>query len=139
MLDCIDEQARGDSDDADHEPDQAGADGVANDGDQEDEEEAKIGGWSAHEAENEYNRAIARQRVFKSLTGLTADGVEKLLALSKKIIDDTNFEGKPRERHVSESDVRLSIRLQLWATLYWLRVYATMTVASAFLKIAVIY
>jgi hypothetical protein len=138
LLDCIDEQARGDSD-ADHEPDQADEVDLANDGDQEDEEEANIGGWSEREAQSEYERVFGRPRVFKSLTGLTADGFEKLLELSHPKINSTNFHGNRKEREQTEQNMRLTVRLQLWATLYWLRVYPTMTVASSFLKIPVMY
>jgi hypothetical protein len=59
--------------------------------------------------------------------------------MSSALIEGRTFEGDIAVRRHTDQNRRLPVRLQLWATLYWMRVYPTMRVASAYLKIPVMY
>lgn len=107
--------------------------------DDEDEETLRIGGWDQNDVEEVYKRAISRPKPFHSLTGHSPSDFEKLLELARAAIQDTTMTGTEAKINKVVETERLSIRLQLFATLYYMRHYPTMRVAAEYLRMPVMY
>lgn len=107
--------------------------------DAEDEEVEKMGGWDEREVEKVYQIAMARPNQFRSLTGLQRDGFESLLVLAHDAIATTTMTGAETKINKNDKTERLTARLQLFATVFYMRQYPSMRVASAYLRIPVMY
>jgi hypothetical protein len=107
--------------------------------DDEDEETMRIGGWDPRDVEEVYKRAISRPKPFHSLTGHSPSDLENLLDLARAPIENTTMTGTEAKINKDVETERLSVRLQLFSTLYYIRHYPTLRVAAEYLRMPVMY